>query len=129
MARRDGDAPGWRLELRSGEPTWPNAEAPGREPDSKLSVMGRDLPHSDWKREGDPVATDGEPYLVSDAVGEAPRRDMDACCENELLSLSPWSREKRRHLACGVRRSLKECLSRSSSDLPIISVSSHSSSF
>lgn len=89
MARREGLAPGWRLELRRGEPTWPNAEAPGSEPDSKPSCMGRDLPHRDWNRDGDAVAADGDPYLVSDAVGEAPSLDMEACCEKELLSLSP----------------------------------------
>lgn len=59
-ARREGEAPGCRLELRRGEPTWPKAEAPG-EPDSSESGMGRDLPQSDWKREGDAVAAEGEP--------------------------------------------------------------------
>ena len=75
--------------MRRGEPTWPNAEAPGREPDSKLSFDDRVLLHSDWKREGDPVATEGDPYRTSEGVGEAPSRDMDIGWEKELLSLSP----------------------------------------
>jgi len=89
IARRDGDAPGWRLELRRGEPTWPNAEAPGREPDSKLLVDGCVLLHSDWKREGDPVATDGDPYRTSEGVGEAPSRDMDIGCEKSCSRYRP----------------------------------------
>jgi hypothetical protein len=77
----------------------------------------------DWKRDGEAVAADGDPYLRSDAVGETPNLDCDV-----RLSLSPWSREKRRIFSCGVRRSLSELGSRSSSNLPIMSVSSHSSS-
>ena len=34
MARSEGLAPGWRLELRRGEPTCPKADWPGSEPDS-----------------------------------------------------------------------------------------------
>lgn len=53
MARKDGLAPGCKLEFRSGDPTCPKAEAPG-EPDSNpVSCEGRDFPHSDWNREGD----------------------------------------------------------------------------
>src|SRR5690242_21938959 len=53
---------------------------------------------------------------------------MDSGWEKELLSLSAWSREKRRIFSCGVSRSLSEWGSRSSSNLPIMSASSHSSS-
>jgi hypothetical protein len=34
MARSEGLAPGWRLEIRSGELTCPKADWPGSEPDS-----------------------------------------------------------------------------------------------
>lgn len=77
IARSDGLAPGWKLELRSGEPTWPNADAPG-DPDSNPPLCaGCDLPHKDWNREGDEVAPEGEPNFKSDAVGEAPSRDRE----------------------------------------------------
>ena len=78
MARREGLAPGWRLELRRGDPTCPNADAPG-DPDSKPPLyVGCDLPHRDENREGDEVAPFGEPIFKSEAVGEAPSRDMEA---------------------------------------------------
>jgi hypothetical protein len=129
MARSEGLAPGCKLELRSGDPTWPKAEAPG-EPDSKPPLYaGCDLPHRDWKREGDAVDAFGDPILRSDAVGDAPSRDMEARCEKEFWSISPWSREKRRICSCGVSKSLSEFGSKSSSNLPpIMSESSHSSS-
>lgn len=49
MARSEGLAPGWRLELRSGEPTWPKADCPGNEPVSNpVSYVGpRGLAHMD----------------------------------------------------------------------------------
>jgi hypothetical protein len=74
------------------------------------------------------VAPFGDPILRSDAVGEAPNRDKEARCENELESISAWSREKRRIFSCGVSRSLSELGSKSSSNFPIMSESSHSSS-
>lgn len=89
-ARRDGLAPGCRLEFRRGEPTWPNAEAPGSEPDSNPpSCDGRDLPHRDWKREGDDATPEGDPILTSEAVGEAPSLESEFLCESEFPSLSP----------------------------------------
>jgi hypothetical protein len=118
IARNEGLAPGWRLEFRSGDPTCPNADCPGSEPDSKLlSYVGpRGFPHIDWKREGDAAAAPGDPYLRSDAVGETPSLDWEA--------LSLWSREKRRSFSWGVSRSLSEFGSRSSSNFPTMSVSS-----
>ena len=65
--------------------------------------------------------------MRSEVVGETPSRDSEARCGKEL-SFSPWSREKRRIFSCGVSRSLSELGSRSSSNLPIMSVSSQSSS-
>lgn len=88
MARREGLAPGWRVELRSGDPTWPNADAPG-EPDSKPPLVEDcGLPHSDWNREGDAVAALGEPILKSEAVGDAPSLDSEVRCESEFPSKS-----------------------------------------
>lgn len=79
IARSEGLAPGCRLEFRSGDPTCPNADCPGAEPDSNpLSYVGRDLPHKDWKREGDAAAVDGDPILPSDAKGDAPNLERDA---------------------------------------------------
>ena len=122
MARNEGLAPGWRLEFRSGDPTCPNADCPGNEPDSKFAsyVGPRGFPHIDWKRDGDAATAPGDPYLKSDAVGETP----SLACE----ALSPWSREKRRSFSWGVSKSLSELGNRSSSNFPIMSVSSHSSS-
>lgn len=77
-ARRDGLAPECKLEFRSGEPTWPNADAAGSEPDSNPpSCCGRDFPHNDWNREGEDATPPGDPTLTSDAVGEAPNRDSE----------------------------------------------------
>lgn len=128
IARSEGLAPGCKLELRRGDPTWPKADAPG-DPDSKPPLYaGCDLPQRDWNREGEDVAPFGDPILRSDAVGDAPSLDMEARCENEFASISAWSREKRRIFSCGVSRSLSEFGSKSSSNLPIMSESSHSSS-
>jgi hypothetical protein len=119
MARSEGLAPGCKVELRSGEPTCPNCEP--TEPDSKaVSCVGL-LPQIDWNREGD------DPGFASDAVGEAPSLEKEARCESELPSLSPWSRENRRIFSCGVSRSFSELGSRSSSNFPRFSRSSHSS--
>lgn len=123
-ARNEGLAPGCRLELRRGDPTWPNADAPG-DPDSKPPLdVGWDLPHKDWNRDGEDATPGGDPK----ADGEAPSRDMEGWFVNEVPSASLWSREKRRIFSCGVSRSLREPGSRSSSNFPIMSASSHSSS-
>jgi hypothetical protein len=64
---------------------------------------------------------------MSDAVGEAPSLDCEVRCDSEF-SFSLWSREKRRIFSWGVSKSLSELGSKSSSNLPIMSVSSQSSS-
>lgn len=126
-ARRDGLAPGCKLEFRSGEPTWPKAETLGSDPDSVPSLFERCFPQRDWNLDGDEVAPDGEPTLTSDMVGEAPSLENEARCESERPSLSPWSREKRRIFSCSVSKSLSELGIRSSSNVPISSESSQSS--
>ena len=90
-ARREGLAPGWREELRRGEPTWPNAELETPFVSSSRFCLAKRAP----KREG--LA---DPTLLADSAGvpsplRLSRKMLESC---SVL-------ESRRIFSCGVRRS------------------------
>jgi hypothetical protein len=102
IARRDGLAPGWRDELRKGEPTWPKAEA-AAESEASFWRPAKNAPNRDGE------AVDGDPTLELDSLG-VPSPESAWRWSSSLV------REKRRIFSCGVNNSCRLFGTRSSSN-------------